>query len=63
MKEILVLFALFAFAHASIYNVQVQLGSQLFEKVENATLNLVVISARGHYNGSISRDHFKVDRG
>ena len=63
MKEVLILFALFAFAYANIYNVQMQMGSQHFEKVENATLNLVVVGAHGHRNGSISRDNFKVNRG
>lgn len=63
MKVVIVLFALFAFAYANIYNVTVQLGSQRFAKVENATLNLVVVGARHWNNGSISRDHFKVQRG
>ena len=63
MKVALVLFALFTFAYANVYNVTVQLGSQRFDKVANATLNVVVIGARRHHNKTISRDHFKIKRG
>ena len=50
----LVLFALFAVAAATPYDVEVKLGSQAFEKIEKSSLKLVVLGPHGQ------RDVFRI---
>ena len=47
MKIVLLLFAFLAVAHSVEYKVIVKLGGKSFEKIEDASLKLIVFDANG----------------